>query len=306
MKQDILILGAGELGLAVVEALAKHPLHSQAKLTVLMRQSTLDTAAPEKKRTVHHLKGLGVDFEGADMATAPAPELSAIFKKYDTIISCSGMALPPGTQTKITDAVLDAGVKRYIPWQFGMDYDDIGEGSAQDLFDEQLAVRKLLRGQDKTTWTIVSVGVFMSFIFDPWFNIVNIKEKTVNALGSWDTTITSTTPEDIGRVVAEVVLHPKELAEQSGIVYTAGDTVSYGQLADLVEARCDTSFQRELWDWEALKKEMADNPSGRVKYWDAFAQGRGVAWPREKTINHERGIPTTDLKTYLEKMELDH
>jgi hypothetical protein len=306
MKQNILILGAGELGLAIVDALAKHPLRSQANLAVLLRQSTLDSAAPEKKETVHHLKAMGADFEAADIVAAPVSELSSIFKRYDTVISCTGMTLPSGTQTKLTEAVLDAGVKRYIPWQFGMDYDVIGEGSSQDLFDEQLRVRKMLREQDKTKWTIVSVGLFMSFIFDPAFDIVNIAGKSVHGLGSWDTTITATTPEDIGRVVAEVVLHPRELAEHSGIVYAAGDTVSYGQLADLVEARFGASFKRVLWDWDMLKKEMADHPtSGRLKYWDTFAQGKGVAWPQERTINHERGIPMTDVKAYLQKMKSD-
>jgi hypothetical protein len=43
--------------------------------------------------------------------------------------------------------MLSAGVKRYLPWQFGVDYDVIGRGSAQTLFDEQFDVRDLLRGQ---------------------------------------------------------------------------------------------------------------------------------------------------------------
>jgi len=54
-------------------------------------------------------------------------------------------------------------VKRYFPWQFGVDYDVIGRGSAQDLFDKQLDVRHLLRGQSGTEWVVVSTGMFMSF-----------------------------------------------------------------------------------------------------------------------------------------------
>ena len=52
--------------------------------------------------------------------------------------------------------VLEADVKRYFPWQFGVDYDVIGRGSAQDLFDEQLDVRDLLRSQNRMEWVIVS------------------------------------------------------------------------------------------------------------------------------------------------------
>jgi hypothetical protein len=59
----------------------------------------------------------------------------------------------PGKQRDVAELrSLDAGVKRYFPWQFGVDYDVIGGGSAQDLFDEQLDVRDLLRSQDRTEW----------------------------------------------------------------------------------------------------------------------------------------------------------
>jgi len=64
-------------------------------------------------------------------------------------------------------AVLDAGVRRYVPWQFGVDYDVIGRGSAQDLFDEQLDVRDALRSQSGTEWVIISTGMFTSFLFEP-------------------------------------------------------------------------------------------------------------------------------------------
>jgi hypothetical protein len=69
--------------------------------------------------------------------------------------------------------------------QFGGDYDAIGRGSAQPLFDIQLDVRDLLRAQTKTEWVIVSVGIvskplsytvvmltaiqFTSFVFEPMF-----------------------------------------------------------------------------------------------------------------------------------------
>lgn len=302
MTQRILVLGAGELGLAVLEAFSRHPLYSSASVAVLIRQSSLDTALPSKKKTTQHLKALGCEFEAADVAAAPIAELAAVFKKYDTVVSCNGMYLPPGTQQKICKAVFEAGVKRYFPWQFGMDYDVIGEGSSQDLFDEQLEVRNLLRGQTDTKWTIVSTGVFMSFLFEP-FKLVDVENQTVRALGSWENRITSTTPEDIGRVTAELILDPKETADESGVVFTAGDTVSYGQLADLVDARFGQKFERELLDLETLKKQMEEDPTALIKYKDTFAQGRGVAWEKERTVNYQRGMEMTDVRKYLESVK---
>jgi len=111
---------------------------------------------------------------------------------FDTIISCTGFVAGPGTQLKIARAVLDAGVRKYVPWQFGVDYDVIGKGSAMELFDEQLDVRDILRGQEKTDWIIISTGIFMSFLFKPSFGVVEMDGTgqnglpVVRALGSWE------------------------------------------------------------------------------------------------------------------------
>ena len=91
-----------------------------------------------------------------------------------------------------------------MPWQFGVDYDVLGKGSAQDLFNEQLEVRELLRAQRATEWIIISTGMFTSFLFEPAFGVVDLAKNTVHALGSWDTQVTVTTPEDIGMLTATV------------------------------------------------------------------------------------------------------
>ncbi|KAL7792432.1 hypothetical protein V8C37DRAFT_380276 [Trichoderma ceciliae] len=302
MADSILVLGAGELGLAVLEALAKHPKRNNTKITVMMRQATLDSAAPDKKKLMQQIRALDVHFEAADAAQSSASELAAIFSRYDTVVSCTGMGLPSGTQTKLAQAALEAKV-RYFPWQFGMDYDAIGLGSSQDLFDEQLGVRAMLRAQDSTEWIIVSTGLFMSFLFVAEFGIVDFGSKTVRGLGSWDNSITLTTPEDIGRATADLVLDPRGLRNQS--VYVAGDTLTYAQVGDLLDERFGTRFRRELWDLDELAKQMREEPdSTMVKYRDTFAQGRGVAWGQEKTLNWARGMKLTDVKTYLEALDV--
>jgi hypothetical protein len=305
MTQSILLLGAGELGMAVLEALAKHPRRAaDTKLSVLLRQSTIDSTALDKKRTTQRIGELGASLEAADIASASVSELASIFQSYDIVISCTGMGLPAGTQTKMTKAVLEAGVPRYFPWQFGMDYDIIGAGSSQDLFDEQLAVRAMLRAQDRTRWTIVSTGVFMSFLLQPAFGVVDIGERTVRALGSWETRITTTAPEDIGRVTAEVALEGKAGGSSGTVLYTAGDTVSYAELADRVEAHFGGApFKRELWDGQVLKRQMEEDPTTMVKYRDTFAQGRGVAWDKEETVNYQRGIPMMDVEACLKTLK---
>ncbi|KIH90591.1 NmrA family protein [Sporothrix brasiliensis 5110] len=304
MADGILVLGAGELGIAVLEALARHPKRSDTKIAVLLRGSS-SAADPARAQLLRHLQDdLHVHFETADVVSASVADLAAVFGRYHTVVSCNGMGLPAGTQTKLSQAALQARVPRYVPWQFGMDYDAIGAGSTQDLFDEQLAVRALLRSPDNTTtdWIIVSTGLFMSFLFLAAFGVVDRPQRTVRGLGQWDNRITVTTPADIGTVTADILLDPQGIQRQ--VVYVAGDTVSYGDVADLLDAHYATTFKRELWDLGALQQQVAARPDDTmVKYRDTFAQGRGVAWDKDITVNAQRHIPMTDVQQYIQGLD---
>ena len=58
-----------------------------------------------------------------------------------------------------------------------MNYDVVGKGSGQPVWDEQYDVRTLLREQNVTEWVIVSTGIFTSFLFEPAFDVVNLAKK---------------------------------------------------------------------------------------------------------------------------------
>ncbi|XXH04401.1 actin organization and endocytosis protein [Hypoxylon texense] len=301
---SILVIGAGELGTSVLEALAAHPKRNGGKIAILLRASSIHTQDAEKQIANEHLRSLGTEFEPADIAHDSVEDLAKVFGRYDTVISCSGFGLPPGTQVKLTEAILKAGTPRYLPWQWGIDYDAVGRGSAQDLFDEQLRVRSLLREQQQTAtdWVIVSTGLFMSFLFLPAFGVVDLEHKTLRALGSWDARLTVTTAADIGRMAAEVAWDPRGVARQ--VVYVAGDTVSYARVAELVEKRFGGGgWKRELWDEGVLQEKLRERPDdGMLKYASVWARGKGVAWDIDRTLNKQRGIEMQGLESYLKEM----
>src|ERR1700722_10277445 len=220
---SILVLGAGELGMSVLRNLARHADSSAGTtVTVLLRLSSINPEAPGKQRDLAELRSLGVRFLAGDLAD-PTTDLPSLFRGYHTVIGCTGFVTGRGFQLKLARAVLEAGVKRYFPWQFGVDYDVIGRGSAQDLFDEQLDVRNLLRSQDRVEWVVVSTGMFTSFLFEASFGVVDLARNTVNALGSWDNAVTVTTAEDIGALTAEIVFAEPRFVNE--VVHVAGDTI---------------------------------------------------------------------------------
>lgn len=253
-----------------------------------------------------HAEILNHDLNGASVA-----DLKHVFADFKSIISCTGMNGPPGLQKKITDAVLEAQVPHFIPWQFGVDYDIIGCGSAQDLFTEQLDVRRSLRAQNKTKWSIVSTGVFMDFLFQPAFGVVDLEvnatdgEPIVRALGGWDFHLTATTVEDIGVCAAEMLFgsEPRRLARDSpNVISIAGDTLSYAQLADVVQTVIGREVRRELWTLDDLKTQLINDPgNGLIKYHCIWADGKGVAWNKAHSFNGRHGIEVETVQDLAAK-----
>lgn len=279
---SILVIGLGELGEQVVQSLATHPQRKTTRIAVLLRSKKLDQVAK--------LRAWNASLVAGDVVEDSPEALVEIFTAYHTVICCTGMFAPPATQMKIAHSVLAAGVSRYFPWQFGIDYDIIGRNSSQDLFDSQLDVRDLLRAQTRTQWVIVSTGMFISFLFEPAFGLVDSKREVVTALGSWENAITVTAPEDIGRVTAELAL---VFPDTKGVVFVSGDTVSMRRLADVVEKATGTTVERVLKTVADLKSELAEQPSDAMrKYRVVFAEGRGVAWAMARSFNRVHNIET--------------
>lgn len=292
----ILVLGAGQLGMAVLRNLA--PRVAEGQLSVLLRASAIASDDPAKQGDLAQLRGLGVGIVEGDLAQQSTAALAATFRHFDTVVSCTGFVGGPGVQRKIARAALDAGVKRFVPWQFGVDYDLIGRGSPQDLFDEQLDVRDLLRAQRNTEWLIISTGMFTSFLFEPAFGVVDLAANTVNALGSLDNAVTLTTAEDIGALTAEILFTQPRIANQ--VVHVAGDTVTYRELADALDRLLDRKLMRREWPVPELMRALAAEPGDAMrKYGAVFAQGRGVAWDKAQTFNAERGIAVCSVEQWL-------
>ncbi len=293
---SILVLGAGQLGMAVLRNLA--PRAGKGKLSVLLRATSIESADPAKRQDLAELRALGVEVVQGDLARQSSDDLAATFRAYDTVVSCTGFVGGPGVQRKIARAALDAGVTRFVPWQFGVDYDVIGRGSPQDLFDEQLDVRDMLRAQTATEWIIISTGMFTSFLFEPAFGVVDLAADTVNALGSLDNAVTLTTAEDVGVLTAAILHADPRIANQ--VVHVAGDTVTYREVADALERVRGRKFARREWPVPELMHLLAAEPHDAMcKYRAVFAQGRGVAWDKANTFNRERGIPVCGMEQWL-------
>lgn len=289
MEKSFLVIGTGEVGIAMLDSLYKYQEKNTQQLTIgaLVQPSVTGTGRAEHSRFV------GLAIEAVDLVLESIENLAMIFRKYDTVICCSGFSIGAGMQVKITKAVLEAGVRRYVPWQFGADYDKIGRGSAQPVFDEQLDVRDLLRAQNKTHWIIVSTGMITSFLFREDFGVVNLSQKVIHALGDWQHSLTLTSCEDIGALTVEVLFHQPEILDQ--VVFVSGDTVTFQEIADKMESLFDTRFQRALWDRTYLEQKLNDDPDDIFNRYRLVFTHPGVTWPMQETFNYRNNIQTAGI-----------
>jgi hypothetical protein len=286
-SRNILVLGAGELGMPVLRNLAHRAKDIEsARIRVLLRASAVESNVPAKQRDIAEIRDLGIEIVEGDLVKSSVDELAALFSHYDTVIGCAGYAAGINTPTKLARAALQSRIPRYFPWQFGVDFEAIGRGGPQDIFDAQLDVRELLRSQSKTEWVIISTGMFMSYLFEPEFGVVDLQNDTVNALGSYNTAVTLTTPDDIGALTAEIVFYEPTIRNE--IVFLAGDTITYGELADKLEAALNKPFSRSEWTVPVLMEELANDRQNMMrKYRAAFGIGRGM----------DRGKPEPEVRS---------
>jgi hypothetical protein len=149
--------------------------------------------------------------------------------------------------------------------------------------------------------------MFTSFLFEPWFGVVNLKDDTIAALGSLDNKVSVTAPEDIGKITAEAVLGPRaDSVFGNKPIYVAGDTLTYEQLAQLVERITGRKFTRHIRTVEAARADLAKDPDNTLfKYQVVFGEGRGVAWDLSETWNCQVGIYALTAEEWA-RLHLQH
>lgn len=293
MENSFLVIGTGEVGLAMLNSLYDHQekYGLQLKIGVLVQPVSGNADAIRGNTRFN-----GISLEALDLVAESIETLAATFRRYDTVICCSGFSVGAGMQVKITQAVLAAGVRKYIPWQFGADYDRIGRGSAQPVFDEQLEVRDMLRSQQKTHWVIVSTGMITSFLFREDFGVISLKDRTVRALGDWQHSLTLTSGEDIGALTVAILFHQPEILDE--VVFVAGDTVSFEEIGKLMDLLFGGEFEKILWDVPHLHQKLEEAPDDVFNRYRLVFTHPGVTWSMDETFNYHHQIPTIGLSQW--------
>lgn len=105
--------------------------------------------------------------------------------------------------------------------------------------------------------------------------------------------MTVTSPTDIGRLTTAIYLHQPRIVNE--VVFVAGETTSYRQLADTVERVTQQTFSKAVHTLPALLEQLRTDPDdAMLRYRAAFARGMACGG-RWATLNARHQLPTQTL-----------
>ncbi|KAE8447858.1 hypothetical protein EG329_010087 [Mollisiaceae sp. DMI_Dod_QoI] len=217
IKNVAVVGAAGALGAPILKAIVDSGKFS---VTVVSRESSTSTFPSS-------VKVVKADYNSVD-------SLTTALKGQDAVVSAVGNE---GflAQTLLVDAAIAAGVKKFLPSEFGSDLSNPNTGKLA-VFGHKIAVRKyieekVLAGAD-ITYTYVINGGFLDWGLGVGF-LLNWKEGKPELYNGGDREFSTTTLPAIGQAVVGVLSHYDETKNRS--VYIQSRTVSQNHLLELAK-----------------------------------------------------------------------
>jgi uncharacterized protein YbjT (DUF2867 family) len=213
-SQKVAIAGAsGNVGPAIVEALVS----AGFEVTVLSR------GEPKKEKLPSNVRYETVDYSSKE-------SLVKALKGHDAFVS----SIPNhGDQPILVDASIEAGLKTFIPSEYGSDVFGNEKVAALPVFAGKKKAQDYLKTvKDKINWTVIVTGGFFDFGISagPW---ANTKGGSTRVIDGGDTPRPYTTYADVGNAIVGVLKHPEETRHRA--VYVQSVAVSQNKLVAIAK-----------------------------------------------------------------------
>ena len=217
IKNVTLVGGSGHLGKFVLEKLLAS---NKFNVQVLQRTGSSSTYAET-------VKVVEADFEGLQ-------SLTAALKGQDAVVSTVGDNGVPG-QSLLIDAAITAGVKRFLPSNFGSNMSNPNSRKLP-VFKGKVMIEDYLIAKSKTadlTYTFVYTGGFTDFVI-PAKVIMDFSEYKPTIFNGGDSRFSCTSLPTVGDAVVGILSHPAET--QNRAVYVSESFISQNQLLSLAKS----------------------------------------------------------------------
>lgn len=260
--KNFAIVGAGTFGSFVVRQFLKDKAAGTVnEVVVLTRQGSKTTIEGDAKV-------VAVDYSNKESIK------NALIGVDVVICTISGTAL--NLQAGIATAAKEAGVKLFVPSEFG----NVSEGETEGIFGEKANVHTQLKAVG-IPCTVFYTGPFADYLWAPFLDL-DVPSGKVTIAGDGNKVISFTSRADIARYVSFVLTHmPVErLKDQSFTI--AGDNKSFNEIFKAYEAKTGKKVEVTCAPISVYDARIAadpnDLPALLQKYW-------ATAGPFPKTDN---------------------
>ncbi|KAF5869885.1 putative isoflavone reductase family protein [Botrytis fragariae] len=286
--KNVIIVGAGgNLGISILATFDADP---NFNVSILSRKSS-------KSVFPAHLVVHRVSDE------YPEDELLEALKGQDVVISTIATTAADVQQKTIIDAAIKAGVKRFVPSEFGSDTrNEEAMKIIPQYFKRKLDTVEYLRGKEKEglTWSAFVTGPFFELAVKLFMGF-DLREHKAIIYNEGKDAYSTTTIASIGTALKNALLHPEETANKH--LFISSFHVSQNQILASLEKATDKKWDVTYVDAEEQKKigmekmERGDfsGAMGLIRYINSVKGHGGDYAEYEDMSNELLGVQGEDL-----------
>ncbi|KAM0520733.1 hypothetical protein ACHAPE_003131 [Trichoderma viride] len=286
--------GTGQVGRPIVKAL----IDAGFNVTVVTRSSSLSPGEIN-----------GTTFVTSDYTYE---SLVKIFTGQEAVVSAVAAGPPIAAQKGMVDAAIQAGVRRFIPSEYG------SSSIAQPIedFKKLMApkteligyLREKCRLHPDFSWTCLSGGALLDVGIRSGTWGFSVLERTAAIFDTGTARFDSTTIPTMAQSVVSVLQKPADSTNQylsiRSLIVSQSEILA--ALEDITQSKWSVSYvDAENLRQEGWKLLAGGNPKQGIEsiIRGALFQGqRDISVSQDVLVNTQLGLPTTDLRGYLEIM----
>ncbi|KAF2708414.1 oxidoreductase CipA-like protein [Pleomassaria siparia CBS 279.74] len=249
LTTHVALAGAsGNLGLPILDML----LNAGMYVTVLSRiNGNSSKLCPHQNLTIKE-----VDFTSV---TCIASALSGV----EVVVSCLA-TLAIGSQNPLIDAAIAAGVKRFIPAEFGMDSQNplaaqlpvcAPKVATQSYLLDKSMVSNYDDNKEGFTYTAIANGMFLDWGLKMGI-LVDLKRHTATLYNGGHVPFSATTLADVAKAVLGVIQHREQT--ENRVVYVQSALVTQNQLLRYARDKDGVEWETVSKSTEEIRKESLD------------------------------------------------
>ncbi|CAN9177362.1 unnamed protein product [Alternaria sp. RS040] len=215
--KNVMVIGAGgNLGPAILYALLHH---SSFNTTVLSREGSSSTFPLG-------VKVLRANYDSMD-------SLKTAFMGQDVVVSLVAGAVL-GNQNKLIDAAIAAGVKRFLPSEFGSNTTDARTRAIVPMYKSKVETVDYLKSKEnEISWTSIVTGPFFDWGLKVGFLGFDAANKVATLYEDGTAKFSSTNLHTIGLAVVKVLENAE--ATKNQYVFVSGFQTSQKEILEVAE-----------------------------------------------------------------------